>query len=191
MAHGGRQVGAAGVFGGDGMFELVGLHLLKNGAGAQVAFRYLIEMGFQVFDHLIFRFRHKAQAPAVADQAGGGTHCIAHGVEQRIKFAGHAAQFLNALLTPGQMVFLFPGGLFHGVANMRQAGGACLPLIQRLGAHFTGMVNTHQPQHMAALVTGQAAGVRGIGCRGRVGGSPLRLDGARGKGTQGVVSTGE
>ena len=76
MADWWRQVCAAGVLGGDRVFEFVTFHLFQDGAGTQVAFRDLEQVGFQMFDHLILRFRYKAQAPAVADQAGRGADRI-------------------------------------------------------------------------------------------------------------------
>lgn len=62
-----------------------------------------------------------------------------------------AAKLANTLLAPGQVVDLFFGGVLHGLAHLRQPGGQGLALIERLGADFTGMVDTHEPGHMAGL----------------------------------------
>ena len=63
-----------------------------------------------------------------------------------------AVQLANALFAPGQVVHFFLGGVFHGLAHFGQLGGQGLALVQRLGADFTGVVDTHQPGNMAGLL---------------------------------------
>ena len=62
-----------------------------------------------------------------------------------------AAQLVQAVFTPNQMVNFFGGRLLHGVAGAVVFSGKCLALIQRLRAHFAGMIDAHQPRNMLAL----------------------------------------
>ncbi|MCY1403145.1 hypothetical protein D9M71_183120 [compost metagenome] len=108
-------------------------------------------MFVQVFAHLVFRCRHEAQADFVADQAGHGANSERHAIKQRIEDAGVAAQLMDALFAPDQMIDFFFGGVFHGSTHLRQSGGQRLPLIQRLGADFAGMVDAHQAGNVARV----------------------------------------
>ena len=41
-------------------------------------------------------------------------------------------------------IYLLVRGLFHFLPNPGQAGRESLPLIQRLGAHLSGVIHPHQ-----------------------------------------------
>lgn len=46
------------------------------------------------------------------------------------------AQLANALFAPSQVVDFFLGGMFHGLAHLRQFGSQGLALVKRLGTDF-------------------------------------------------------
>ena len=76
-----------------------------------------------------------------------------------------AAQLMNALFAPDQMVDFLFGGVIHGGAHLRQLGGQGLTLIQRLGADFAGMVDAHQTGDVSGvLVPSAPRWSRSAGC---------------------------
>ncbi|MNL70806.1 hypothetical protein D3C87_1958620 [compost metagenome] len=89
----------------------------------------MFQVFVQVLADLIFRRRDKPQAHFVADQPRNRANPERHAVEQRVENAGVAAQLMDALLAPDQMVDFFFGGMFHGSAHLRQLGGQGLTLI--------------------------------------------------------------
>jgi hypothetical protein len=62
-----------------------------------------------------------------------------------------AVQFLQPRLAPGQVVVFLAGGPFHAISHRIQPRGQRLPLIERLGAHLAGMVDSHQAGRQQAL----------------------------------------
>ncbi len=149
--HGRWQAQGAGTFGHVGVTGFVIVHLLQDLAGALVLGWQLLQMALQMGTDLVFGFLHKAQAPAVADNAGAGTNAKRHQIPQRIEKAGVAVQFIQTLLAPGQMILFFLGGNFHLAADARQPCGESLAGIQGLGADFAGVIHPHQAGHMAAF----------------------------------------
>jgi hypothetical protein len=66
-----------------------------------------------------------------------------------------AAQLVNALFAPGQVVHFLLGGVLHGLAHVRQFGRQRLALIQRLGADFAGVVDPHQAGDVTAVLVAE------------------------------------
>ncbi|MCY1457008.1 hypothetical protein D9M71_742650 [compost metagenome] len=93
----------------------------------------------------------KTQADLVADQAGQCADAERHAVEQWVEYAWMATELTDTLFAPGQVVNLFFGRVLHGLAHLWQLGGQGLALVQRLGADFTGMVDTHEAGYVAGL----------------------------------------
>jgi hypothetical protein len=111
----------------------------------------LLKVFVQMLAHLIFGRCNEPQADLVADQPGDRTNPERHAIKQRIEHAGMAAQLMNALLAPDQVVDFFFGGMLHGGTHFRQLGGQGLTLVQRLGADFTGVVDAHQAGNVPSV----------------------------------------
>ncbi len=126
-------------------------HLLENGSGFLIPGWQLAEVIVQMLADLVFGRRDKAETDAVADQPGRGPDAEGKAIENRVEHTGVAAQLADALLTPGQMIDLLIRSLLHRLAHLRQARRQCLPLVKRLGADFTGVVDAHQPGNMAGF----------------------------------------
>jgi len=133
------------------MVFFIDAHLLKNCPGLFVLGRQLLQMFVQVLADLMLGRRYETKADLVADQPGNRADTERHAVKQWIQHAGVAAQLMDALFTPDQMIDLFFSRVLHGCAYLRQLGGQRLSLIQRLGADFAGMVDAHQTGDMAGV----------------------------------------
>ena len=75
-----------------------------------------------------------------------------------------AAQFVQALLAPGQVLGFLVGGGQQGALCFRIARGERLASIKRLRAHLAAMIDTHEAGGMALLGRVQL-GVGQIGIR--------------------------
>ena len=100
-------------------------------------------------------FRNKAQAPFIPQQASDGANRKRAAVPDRVEYAFVAAQFLDALFSPGQMVVFFQRGALHALSYSVQSRGERLSLIQCLGRDLAGVVYPHQCRGAFALAVTQ------------------------------------
>ena len=126
------------------MLCFIDFHLFQDGMRLFVACRQFMQVTFKVIDNLVLGLRKKSQTPPVSHQARGRTHCEGAGIPDRVEQTGVAAQFFDTLPAPGQVVILFNCSLLHLLARFVPMSGQRLPLVERLGAHFAGMVYPHQ-----------------------------------------------
>jgi hypothetical protein len=49
------------------------------------------------------------------------------------------------------MINFFGGGTLHLGSYVRQLGGQCLPLVERLRTDFSSVIDTHEPSNVLAL----------------------------------------
>ncbi len=73
-------------------------------------------------------------------------------------------------MAPGQVVAFLAGGLGHGFANFRPAGGEGLAVVQALGCDLAGVIDADQPRdvtsgvvvHQVAIEAGRRIGALGM-----------------------------
>src|SRR5690606_31276778 len=113
-------------------------HLFHHRTTPQILLGQFGEVTLEVAADLVFRGGNEAKAYTIADQSRSGTDSKRQTVPKGIEVAGVAAQLVNTLLTPDQVIHLLSGGLFHLNPDIGQSGSEGLTLIKRLGADFPG-----------------------------------------------------
>ena len=160
-------------------------HLRHDGARLVITLRQAFQVTRQMGFNLMFGFRHKPEAQAVAQPAGNQAEPKGTGVPQRIEQGGPRAQLVHPVLGPGQVVAFFLAGLQEFLAQNRVARSQRLRGIQRLRANFAHVVDPHQRARQGFVLLAQ---VGRLGRHGGAGPGGARL----GKqGVQGIVSGGQ
>ena len=157
------------------MDDFVVPHGLEDRPAPGVGLRQSTEVVVDVAVHLALGLGHEAEADAVTEAGRHGTDGEGSGVPQRPEQAGPGIEFAEALLAPGEVVGFLAGGLEQHVAEFRGPGERRLAMVERLGGHFSGMVDPHERRGFAPFGRGQRFGFRsrpgpGQGPRGRRGG---------------------
>jgi hypothetical protein len=129
VAQRGRQIGATVRLGLTAVLDLIDLHLLQDGAGAQIIDRNLFQVFVEVALDLFLGLGDETQAPTVAGDPGGRANRERAGIKQRIEQAESPAQLLHALLAPVKVIVFLGGGTFHAPAHGRITGGQRLTLV--------------------------------------------------------------
>ena len=109
------------------------------------------EVAFQMLLDLALGLGQEREAPAIAQRPGGDPHRERPAVPERVEQARPAAQFLDAIGAPREVVLLFARRLLEGVARCRIARGERLALVERLRAHLADVVDAHQRRGVRAL----------------------------------------
>ena len=112
-------------------------------------------MPLQMRFHLFFRFRQKTEVPFITQPSGDQAHGQRAGIPERIEQACAPAQLGDALLAPGKVIELLARRSVQRGANTGRIGTERLPLIKRLGADLTAMINAHQGRSLAPASLGQ------------------------------------
>ncbi len=126
------------------MRRLVRLYLEEYLPARQVRFGQTIQMVREVFFNLAFGLHHKAETTGGSQKSGRGTERKAADVPQRSEQAGAATELPDPLLTPAEVVLLFPGCVQKALADPGITGGERLPAIEGLSSDFAGVVNAHE-----------------------------------------------
>ncbi len=106
----------------------------------------------QMRANLLFCLGNEAETPFVAQQAAGSADRIGSCVPQRTQSTRLITQFVNALLTPGEVVELFIGRMLHLTFNVFVPSHGCMSLIQGLSRDFARMIDPHQAGSMGFLL---------------------------------------
>lgn len=137
----------------------IGFHLQGNRAAAGIGRRQapfgVFQMAVQVLLNLRFGFGDKAQAGAVPSQARQHADQVRTRIPAGPQLAGCRIQLAQALGTPGEVVLFFLGGLEQVRSGIRIACHRSLAAVQRLRRNLAGMIDTHQPGSMLALLRRQ------------------------------------
>ena len=153
-----------------------------TGSGSSAA-PSALEVAAEVFFHLAFGLGKESEIPAIAQRAGGRAHGEGSRVPERIEQARPAAELLDALGAPGEVVLLFQRRLLQRQPVAGLARGQRLALVERLGADLADVVDAHQRRGVRALGALQCS-LRDIG-RGR---RPLRPMHARQRAKRNIES---
>ena len=137
------------------MVDLVGLHPFQDSPGLEVLGRHLRQVPREMVFDLTFRFHHEAEAPLVPRQAGGGADRQGTGIPEGIEQAFAVPQLLDAALAPVQVIVFLLGRAGHAGAGLLQARGQGLTLVKALGTDLPGVVDAHQPRHVAPFPLAQ------------------------------------
>ena len=135
--------------------DLVGLHLLEDGARLLVVARDLGEVLVEMVLHLTLGLHDEAEAPFVAGQPGRRAHREGARIPQRVQETLAVPQVFQARGTPGEVIVFFLGGALQALARVRQLGGQRLTLIEGLGANLAGVVDPHQACDVPPLLVGK------------------------------------
>ena len=90
---------------------------------------------------LAFGFGDKAEAHIVADRAGDQSDQGAARVPERVEDAAAAAEFLETVSTPRQVVALFLGGLPQVLSGLRRTREYRLSVVECLCGDLSGVVD--------------------------------------------------
>lgn len=90
----------------------------------------------------------KPQVPAIAEFPGNNTDRQGAEVPYRVEQTLAAAQLIDALLGPREMLGFFVGRVAQRFRDRWIALGQRLPLVERLGADLADMVHPHQTRDM-------------------------------------------
>ena len=137
------------------MLLLLDSHSFDDRAAPGVGRRQAVEMSFEVFGYLAFRFLDKPERPTVtkrtAGDANGKRTCIPEWSEP----ARHRAEFFEALFAPAQVIEFFRGRFAHVIGDRLASRDCRVTLVQPLGRHFTRMVDAHEAGRVPSLMRRQ------------------------------------
>ncbi len=91
------------------MLRFLLVHLLEDGAAAQVLLRQAFEVAFEVFADLPFRLGDEAETPAIAERATGGPDRKRACIPERAEPARRRIEFGQALFAPRQVIEFLVG----------------------------------------------------------------------------------
>lgn len=141
-------------------------HERNDGARLEVLSRQMRQVLLQVATDLTFGFSDEAEADLVASEAGDGTDDEGQAIPERVEATGRVAEFMHAMLAPGEMIGLLARRLRHLLAHGRQPGGEGLPLVEGLGTDFAAVVDAHEAGGVPLLLGAQGGGGdRAVGMR--------------------------
>lgn len=143
--------------------SLVPGHLLQNPAALRVGFGELAEVVVEVSFDLAFRFGDEAEAHIVSDRAGDQADHGAARVPERVEDAAAAAEFLEPVSTPRQVVALLPGGLPQVPSGLRRTREYGLSVVECLCGDFSGVVDAKQRDARLAVPRVERRLVDGVG----------------------------
>ena len=115
-------------------------------------FGQAVEVVLQVLLDLALGLGQETEIDTISEARGDQAEPEGSGVPQRVEQALAPAQFLDALLGPGQMLGLLVGSLHQRLTDAVVARQQRLPLIQGLGTDLAAMVDSHQRGGVPALL---------------------------------------
>jgi hypothetical protein len=124
---------------------LIVLHALEDRAGAMVVGAQSLQVCAEVRFDLALRLCHEPKTGALSESARERADEKGSQVPKWIEHARARAELFQSLLTPGQMVGLFCGGLLHRSFDRTLMGRESLALVQGLSRDFAGVIDPHQP----------------------------------------------
>jgi hypothetical protein len=137
------------------MLLLLDPHSFDDGATPGVGPRQAVEMSFQVFRYLAFRFLDESERPTVTEGAAGNTKskrsCIPEGSEP----ARRCAEFFEPLFAPTQVIEFFRGRFMHVIRYRMASRDRCMSLVEPLGRYFTRVIDPHESRCVPALIRRQ------------------------------------
>ena len=101
-------------------------------------------MRLEVTADLIFCGFDKPEADFVAQETGRRAHDVGSRVKQGIQYTRLATEFVESFFTPSQVVRFFLRGGEQSGPCFGIFCRYCLSHIERLGAYFTGVIDTHE-----------------------------------------------
>ena len=134
-----------------GMTGLILLHRLDDRPGFLIRLVQSLEVSLQMPLDLPFGLRQKPEAPLITELARGKTDGVRAGIPQGIEQAGAPPQFLDAPLTPGEVVFFFGSRLGQCRLECFVFRSERLALVERLRADLAAVIDAHQGGGMPAL----------------------------------------
>jgi hypothetical protein len=130
------------------MADLVDLHLLDDGAAAQIIRGQAIEVIREMALDLTLRFRHESEARPIAEKARERPDGDGARVPHRIQQGRTRTELIEPVPAPGEVVAFFRRGVTQRGLGFRVAGGEGLALVEALGSNFPGVIDPHEARGM-------------------------------------------
>jgi hypothetical protein len=137
------------------MLLLLDPHLFDDGATPGVGPRQAVEMSFQVFRYLAFRFLNETKRPTVTEGAAGNAKSKRSCIPERPESARRYAEFFEPLFAPTQVIQFFRGRLMHVICYRMTSRDRCMSLVEPLGCYFARVIDSHKPRRVHAFIRRQ------------------------------------
>ena len=138
-----------------GMTRFVVAHDCDNGPASFIVYRKLVQVALQMAYDLAFGFFNETKTPVVSQSRRRQAHGERAREPEKVQPAGHRIELRKAFTAPTKMIAFLPGCFEHRQARSFISRQARLSDIERLGAHFAGMVHPHQAGGVPFIPGGQ------------------------------------
>jgi hypothetical protein len=137
------------------MLLLLDPHSFHDGATPGVGPRQAVEMSFQVFRYLPFRFLDETQRPTITEGAAGNAKSKRSRIPERPEPARRCAEFFEPLFAPTQVIEFFRGRFMHVICYRMTSRDRCMSLVEPLGRYFARVIDPHEPRRVHTFIRRQ------------------------------------